>query len=110
MALLLTLGTSLGECQVNLKRQSRQSFGIDWYNDTAKTIPSDLTGVTMTIALGDRDNPHSVWVATNNANRSVWTLSEAQTDLSLIKYGGVLVMDDGSGEVLLFRVVAIVED
>lgn len=106
----VVLGQALGDCHVFVKRASKQNLALDWYNDEAQTVPSNLTGVTMVISLGDRDAPTHVWTATNTANRSLWALTEADTDLDLTYYGGVLTMNDGSGEVLLFRIQVEVED
>jgi hypothetical protein len=106
----LVLGVELEVCQIKLKRQSRQAFGIDWYNDVAQTAPSNLTGVTMTLILGTRVAPLRSWIAQNTANRSVWTLDEADTELPFDQYAGHLIMDDGTGETLLFRVEAEVEE
>lgn len=106
----LILGQPLGDCLLNIKRQSRQRFAVDWFNDEAQQVPSNLTGVTMTIFLGPRDTPLRSWVGTNVGNRTTWDLSELETTLEFDQYGGVMIMDDGTGEILLFRVKAEVED
>lgn len=106
----LVLGVPLGNLYFNIKRRSLQTVGIDWFNDTAMLVPTDLTGVTLTLILGNRDIPLRSWVSQNTANQSVWALDEIDTDLPLTLYGGVLTMNDGTGETLLFRVKAEMED
>jgi hypothetical protein len=106
----LVLGVPLGNLYFNLKRRSLQTVGINWFNDLAQLVPTDLTGVSMTIVLGNRDDPLRQWVANNTANLTKWDLDEDDTDLPLIKYGGVMFMTTVSGDTVLFRVKAEMED
>lgn len=106
----LVLGLKLEVLNMLIKRQSLQTLGLDWFNDTSLLVPSDLTGVTMTVILGNRDAPVRSWAATNVANRTLWALDETDTDLPFDQYSGHLVMTTVSGEALLFSVTADVEE
>lgn len=106
----MVLGQPLEDCRVYIKRASKQALALDWFNDVAKTVPSNLTGVSMRMVVGDRDAPTKTWTASIVANRSTWNLSPSDTDLDGDYLSGVLIMNDGSADILLFRLQIEVED
>jgi hypothetical protein len=101
----VTLGQTLEEVHIDIKRQSDNDFAIRWWDDDAHTQASDLTGKVITISVGDsRTSPLAIWPSQITGNVSRFVLDPLDTDIDWEILAGYVLMDD---EVLLSSLIHV---
>lgn len=101
----VTLGQTLEEVHIDVKRRSSNDFAIRWWDDDAHTIASNLSGKNITISVGDsRTAPIGVWTSQITGNVSRFVLNDTQTDIQWALLAGYVLLDN---EVLLAALIHI---
>lgn len=90
----INLGRTLGKLKVNVIYGSDQSFGLQFWQDTALTVPAVLTGSTVAITIDPDGDAPIVWAATVSEQTATWTLTAAQTSLDWNRRPARLALDD----------------
>lgn len=111
--MLFPIGKQIGEplqsYQLNVRRKSKQVIEITWYDDDSHTDPAvEINGLTMTMIIGDREEPDAVWDATLVGNKATWTVSDEASDLPFSLYRGCVILTDNTGEESLLMALHVV--
>lgn len=73
-----TIGSTAISAVLDLKHNSRNKFSLFFWDDAANTVPTVLTGATVTIELYETPGAApTVWTGTNSVNEVVFDESAA---------------------------------
>ena len=78
---VVQIGSELPPGELLVKLNSAMTFDMAFWEDSAATVASDLTGATVAIEVTN-DSVVTTWTATISTNRAVWDLTPTDTDVS----------------------------